>query len=264
MDFRPTKRLGQNFLIDKNIQDKISASLEITRADTCLEIGAGFGELTECLARLGARVFAVEKDKKIISALKERIALPVNVTLLEGDFLDVEFKRIAGHGKVVVYGNIPYYITSPIIEKLIQNISHIKTIYLVVQAELAERILARAGSRKIGRLSLYVQYYTVPKRLFKIKSDSFFPVPVVDSVFLRLDVRDKKSVSVKNEALFFDVIKKAYSKRRKTVLNALSDQQSDKKSIKSILTASKVNPEARAEELSLEDFARITNEFDNT
>ena len=260
-DFRPLKKLGQNFLIDKNIFDKISAILDqgVKKKDPVIEIGAGFGALTFLLSGLAGSVFAVEKDKKIIESLKKRMGLPDNVTLIEGDFLKLDIEKIAGGDKLIVYGNIPYYITSPILEKLFENSRHIKTIYLVVQEEMAARILSGPGSRGIGRLSLFVQYYANPKKIFKIKKESFFPVPEVDSVFLQLDMREKRRPEVKNEALFFDIIRKAYSQRRKTLLNSLSELKKDKKELLALLIKCGVNPTARAEKLTLEDFGRIAN-----
>lgn len=257
--FRPVKRLGQNFLIDKNIRDKILRKLEVGANDRVIEIGPGFGELTVSLAAAAKEVFAIEKDRNIVRALKETNQLPGNARLIEQDFLDTDFKKIAGGKKVIVYGNLPYYITSPAIEKLIKNISFIKAVYLVLQQEVAERILARAGDRKIGRLSLYVQYYAKPTKMFCIRKGSFYPAPKVDSAFLRLDIRKDRKGKVKNEALLFEIIKKAYGKRRKTVLNSLSGPNLKKDRLRSILKSANINPSARPETLSLDDFIRFSN-----
>ncbi|UCD54627.1 MAG: ribosomal RNA small subunit methyltransferase A [Candidatus Omnitrophota bacterium] len=262
-DFRPLKRLGQNFLIDKNVKDKILRNLELDPEDTLIEIGTGFGELTFDLAKSTGAVFAIEKDRKIVVLLKNIFELPPNVTLIEEDFLDVDIKKIATHKKIIIYGNIPYYITSPIIEKLFDNISLIKDIYLVVQREIADRMLAMPGTRDMGRLSLYVQYYTEPKRLFKIKRESFYPVPQVESVFLKLAVLKKKKAYVKDENLFFKIIKNAYSQRRKAIRNSLSAEGLDKEALSRILNRARLNPSARAEDLSLLDFARLANEIAN-
>ena len=258
-NFRPRKRWGQNFLIDKNLKDKILRKLELGAEDTVIEIGPGFGELTLDLARRAKNVFAIEKDKKIVSILKDMLELFPNVTLIEKDFLDVDIKEIARRKKIIIYGNIPYYITSPLIEKLFDNISLVKSIYLVVQREIANRILAMPGSKDIGRLSLYVQYYTEPRRLFKIGKGAFYPSPKVESVFLKLEVLKKRKVYVKDEPLFFKIIKKAYSQRRKTILNSISGEGVDKGALSHILKRAKLNPKARAEELSLSDFARLAN-----
>ena len=263
-DFKPTKRLGQNFLIDKNIKDKILKNLELKSSDTVIEIGAGFGELTLDLARLTKEVFATEKDRKIAKILNDSLELPRNVVLLEKDFLDVNLEEIAKYKKIIIYGNIPYYVTSPILEKLFNNIAHIKSIYLVVQKEIADRILATPHSRNIGRLSLYVQYYTEPKRIFKIGKGCFHPSPQVESVFLKLDVLKKRKIQVGNEDLFFRVIKKAYSQRRKTVLNSLSGMGIEKSALSNLLNKAGINPLARAEDLSLQDFAHLANAIELT
>ncbi|MBL7157355.1 MAG: ribosomal RNA small subunit methyltransferase A [Candidatus Omnitrophica bacterium] len=258
-DFRPIKRLGQNFLIDKNVKEKILKNIELDSEDIVIEIGAGFAEITLDLAGQAKKVFAFEKDKKIVTILKNAFTLPSNITLLQEDFLDADIEKIARHGKIVVYGNIPYFVTSPIIEKLIKNISLIKCAYLLMQREVADRILAAPGSRKIGRLSLYVQYYTEPKRVFKVGKDAFYPAPKVESTLLRLDPLPNRRVRVRDENVLFDIIKKAYNQRRKTILNSLSGKGVGKEKVLSGLKSAKIDPFSRAEDLSLQDFARLAN-----
>ncbi|MCQ9206349.1 MAG: 16S rRNA (adenine(1518)-N(6)/adenine(1519)-N(6))-dimethyltransferase RsmA [Omnitrophica bacterium] len=260
--FRPVKRLGQNFLIDKNIEEKILANLGLNSGDTVIEIGAGFGELTRSLAEIAGKVFAIEKDRTIVRILKEALRLPSNVELLEQDFLDFDIAGRVRGKKMVVYGNLPYYITSPIIEKLIDKRAAIETIYLVVQKEVAERIVAGPGSKETGRLSLYVQYYTRPEILFKISKNSFYPAPEVESAFLKLGMRKTNPVSVKDEARMFRIIKKAYSQRRKTIANSLTDENLKKTATLAFLKSAKINPNSRPETLSLKDFARLTNVWD--
>ncbi|MGB2705403.1 MAG: 16S rRNA (adenine(1518)-N(6)/adenine(1519)-N(6))-dimethyltransferase RsmA [Candidatus Omnitrophota bacterium] len=259
--FRPLKRLGQNFLVDKNVKDKILRNVEIGPDDTVLEIGPGFGEMTFGLAERAKKVFAVEKDKKVVKILKTGLKLPGNAVLIEDDFLDVDIKKLAANKKVIVYGNLPYYITSPILEKLFSNISLIKSIYFVVQKEVADRILAKPGSKDIGRLSLYVQYYTEPKRIFTIGKGCFYPAPGVESAFLKLIVLRKKKARVKDEKLFFEIIKNAYGQRRKTLLNSLSGMGIEKGVLSRSLKAAGINPRSRAEELSLQDFALLSGVF---
>jgi len=257
--FRPLKRYGQNFLIDKNIKNKILRLIKIGREDTVLEIGSGFGEMTVDLASRAKKVIAVEKDKKIVAILKNTCALPSNVVLHEGDFLDLDIRHVAAGRKLIVYGNLPYYATSPIIEKLFRNIECISAMYFLVQKEVADRMLARPGSKEIGRLSLYVQYYAEPKRLIKIGKAAFYPAPKVESTFLKLEVLKERKVRVRNEILFFKAIKSAYGQRRKTILNSLQDVGLGKKELLELLNNANVNPTARAEALSIEDFARISN-----
>jgi len=262
-DFRPLKRFGQNFLIDKNVKEKIIANLKLSKDDTVLEIGPGFCEITEDIAKRVKKVFAVEKDKKLLGIVKKSFRLPKNITLIEKDFLEVDIEKLAGKKPLIIVGNLPYYITSPIIEKILSNISVVKDIYLLVQKELADRISAKPGSRDIGRLSLFVQYYTDPERLFTVKGESFYPTPEVESALLRLSVPKEKQVTARNEELLFKVIKTAYSQRRKTILNSLSGMQLDKKALASLLENAGINPKARAEELALGDFVKLSNSFLN-
>ena len=255
--FRPIKRFGQNFLIDNNIKDKIAQGLDIAPTDTVLEIGPGFGELTTVLADLAKNVIAVEKDRKLVKILRDKDLLPKNVDLIEGDFFDVDLEKIAGSERIIVYGNLPYYITTPILEKLFKKISLVKRMYFVMQKEVAERITAKPGSKTIGRLSLFAQYYTEPSFMFSIGSNSFYPTPEVDSVMLKLDVRDRGKLLAKDEDKFFEVIKMAYSQRRKNLLNSLSGTGHSKDELSRILQKAAIDPNSRAENLSLEDFLRL-------
>ncbi|MBN1353956.1 MAG: ribosomal RNA small subunit methyltransferase A [Candidatus Omnitrophica bacterium] len=260
-DFRPSKRWGQNFLIDKNVKANILKSLELGTHDRVLEIGAGFGEITFSLAEMAGSVIAVEKDKKIVKILNSASNVPDNVKLYEGDFLDFDLSRVSAGGKLVVYGNIPYYVTSPILEKLFKNISFIKRIYLVVQEEVGLRILAVPGSKRMGRLSLYTQYHSNPRAVFKIGRRSFYPAPKVDSVFVRFDIPAVKKIKVKNETAMFGIIKKAYHNRRKTILNSVSGKDMEKNAVRETLVRSGIDPASRAEDLSLSDFARLSEEL---
>ncbi len=256
--FRPLKRMGQNFLIDKNVKDKILRNVKIGPDDTVLEIGPGFGEMTSGLAERAKRVVAVEKDKKIAGCLKKDIKLPGNVSLIEGDFLEVDIKKLAAEKKIIVYGNLPYYATTPILERLFNNITRLKNIYLIVQREVARRIAARPGSKEIGRLSMYAQYYTDPGKAFTIFRGCFYPVPKVESVFLNLEIPGEKKITVKNEKLLFKVIKTAYGQRRKTVLNSLAKLGIEKKMLLPLMKSAGINPRSRPEEISLQEFACLT------
>ena len=258
-DFRPSKRMGQSFLIDKNIRDKILDHVRVSQSKDVVEIGPGFGELTAGLASSAKRVIAIEKDKHIAEILKTDPKARPNISVLNEDFLKSDLEKISKGEKVVIYGNLPYYITSPMIDKLLHNLSFISDIYLVVQKEVGERIVALPGTKAIGRLSYYVQYHTDPKLLFTIKQGSFFPAPKVDSVFLQMSVRQKKKVEVNNESLMFDIIKKAYTQRRKTLQNSLSDLGIEKPALTKLLESAEIPPKARPETLSLEHFARLAN-----
>ena len=253
--------MGQSFLIDKNIRDKILDHVRISSRDTVVEIGPGFGELTAGLAASAKRVIAIEKDKLVAELLKTDIKKLTNVFVLNEDFLKSDLVNLSFGEKAVIYGNLPYYITSPIIDKLLHSLGFISDIYLVVQKEVGERIAALPGSKAIGRLSYYVQYHTDPKLLFTIKKGSFFPAPKVDSVFLHMSVRQKKKVRVNNESLMFDLIKKAFTQRRKTLLNSLSGLGPEKPALAKVLESANIPKNARPETLSLESFALIADEL---
>ena len=259
--FRPSKRLGQNFLTDANVLKKILATVQISPGDTVVEIGPGFGEITGALARRAKKVIALEKDRRIIEILKNRLKLPPNAEVIRQDFLDFNFSETEPEEKIVVYGNLPYYATSPIIEKILKNINRIKKVYFVVQKEVASRILAGPGSRETGRLTVFVRYYTEPRFLFHINRRSFYPVPEVESSFVELTVPEKRRVRVADEAKFFGIVKAAFAQRRKTLLNSLSGLVSDKKVLSELLTKAGISPKSRAEELSVGDFARLTCVF---
>ena len=237
---------------------KIMRSLELGPNDTVVEIGPGFGELTLALAEAAKRVFAVEKDKNIARIFNSALEVPDNTTIIGQDFLDFDFNRAGKDRKIIVYGNLPYYVTSPIIEKIIDNADRIKIAYLVVQAEVAERIVARPGSPDIGRLSLYAQYHAEPEILFRIKRRCFYPVPEVESALLMLKVRKSKKVLVKDESVLFELIKRAYGQRRKTIINSLASVY-EKEALMCAAREAAIDPSARPETLSLEHFARLAD-----
>ncbi len=260
-DFRPKKRLGQNFLVDNNIADKVLRHVKLDRQDIVMEIGSGFFELTLPLASRAGRVLAIEKDTKLLETVKANMEIPENITLINKDFLDINISESAKEKRIVVYGNLPYYITSPILAKLFEEITHIKDIYLIVQLEVAERINASPGSKRMGRLSLYAQYHTKPQVLFKIGKNSFYPAPSVDSVFMRLEARSEAPVEAKNKDFMFSVIKAAYSERRKTMRNSLAKLGLEKARIEKALSDSGINISARPESLGLIEFARLSNKI---
>ena len=262
-DFRPDKALGQNFLIDKNIKDKIVKALTLTGSETVIEIGAGFGVMTMALAERCLRLVAVEKDPRVLRIMEPFFARKGNILAMHADFLDVDIGSIAGEGgKVTVFGNVPYYISTPIMEKVIIQRERVESLCVMIQEELADRIVSPPGSREYGSISCFVQFYTKPRKLFKISKNSFYPRPKVDSCLLRLDILDSPSASVLNEKLMFDVIHKAFSQRRKKVINPLSDGSlgpSGRQEWEKILSGCGVDPASRAEKLSLDDYAAIAD-----
>jgi 16S rRNA (adenine1518-N6/adenine1519-N6)-dimethyltransferase len=262
-NFRPKKRFGQNFLIDPNIRNKMVDSTKIGDKDIVIEIGPGFGSMTFLLAETASKVYSVEKDREICALMKPFVSEYDNLEFLECDILEFDISSIMHPGdKCIVFGNIPYYITTPVIEKLIENRKFVKRTYLLTQEEYADRIAAVPGSKTYGSITCFVQYYCDVKKLFKVKRSSFYPRPKVDSCFIRLDMRTTPGVDVKDEEKLFKVIRKSFSQRRKKLLNTLSDGDFlglSKNEWKILLENCEVDPGARAETLSLNEFGRISD-----
>jgi 16S rRNA (adenine1518-N6/adenine1519-N6)-dimethyltransferase len=255
MHVYPKKGLGQNFLVDQNIAKKIIRALELKASDVILEIGSGKGELTSLIAPNVSKIYAVELDRRLETALSLRLKDYNNVNIINQDILKVNLMNLdCGRGKIRVFGNIPYYISSPIIEHLINNREVISDAFITVQKEFAKRVAALPGSKDYGALSLFVQYYTVPKIILNISKGCFYPVPKVDSCLLSLRFRDEPAVFVSCQELLFRIIRSAFNQRRKTLRNSLKGIAEARK-IEEFLLRRKKNPNARPEELSLADFA---------
>ena len=253
---KPKKSLGQNFLVDKNIRNKIIESCAFEAADTVLEIGAGRGELTEILAQKVKKLFAVEIDLDLHLLLKDKLREQGNVEIIHKDILKFDIKRRTGKIKIKVIGNIPYYISSPIIEHLFKYRDKIETVFLTVQKEFAQRVVARSGSKEYGSFSCFVQYYAEPKVIFHISKNCFYPVPKVDSSFLRLEIRKKLLLSPKKEKLLFKIIRAAFNKRRKTLRNSLEGVLPQKK-LEQFFDKYGIDVNIRPEMLSLRDFENL-------
>jgi len=261
--FHPLKRFGENYLIDANIKDKIVHEVCVGPGDAVLEIGPGFGALTLDLAATGAKIYAVEKDKKAYAIFKEMLgdAHP-RVRLICADILDFDLSGIKTKAKIRIIGNLPYYITTPIIEYIIAHKDRISSAFITVQREVALRMMAYPGSKEYGSLSCFVQYHTTPVQLFAIKRTLFYPEPEIDSSFLRLDINETPPVKVADEALLFKVMRGAFNQRRKTILNSLARKEVldlPKGELAALLDKAGVAATSRPESLSLSDFARITN-----
>ncbi len=257
---KPKKSLGQNFLIDKNIQKKIISACALNPKDIVLEIGSGRGELTGLLAQYALRVFALEIDSGLCAVLKTNVSKYPNVKIINKDILKFDLARYfeKERNKIKILGNIPYYISSPIIEHLLKFRDKIDSIFITVQKEFAKRIAAFPGSKDYGSFSCFTQYYTIPKIMFYIKKTSFLPVPNVDSCFLRLDIRKAPAVETKDEPFLFKLIRAAFNKRRKTLRNSLSDIISKEK-LGLFFSSYMIDPNIRPEDLSLHDFASLSN-----
>jgi 16S rRNA (adenine1518-N6/adenine1519-N6)-dimethyltransferase len=248
-----TKRhLGQNFLYNSNILKKMIQVAELSQGDTVVEIGPGPGRLTKLLAQRAKKVIAIEIDNELYEQLKVNFLVQNNVELIHGDALKFPFESI---GDFKVVGNIPYYITTPLIFKLLEEKKRLKTMTLTIQKEVAERIVAGPGGKDYGVLSIMIQLYTQPELQFIIPREVFRPVPRVDSAVVHMKILANPSINVKDEKFFTRVVKTAFSQRRKTLANSL---KSFGKDIKEILNRCGIDPQRRPETLSLAEFARLS------
>jgi 16S rRNA (adenine1518-N6/adenine1519-N6)-dimethyltransferase len=260
--FTFSKSLGQNFLIDGNIVRKIVASANISSEDYVLEIGPGMGTLTEELALYAKKVVSVEIDNSLLPILDETIGKYDNVEIVSGDILDIDVDKLIKEklngGPVKVVANLPYYVTTPIIGKLIESQANIESIIVMVQKEVAERMAAGPGSKTYGSLSVFVNFYTNPEIVVKVPKTVFMPQPKIDSAVIKLTI--KSELPDVDTEQFFKVVKAAFSKRRKTIFNALSTYgfDLDRESFKEYLIKADIKLEERAENLSVEDFIKIS------
>jgi len=228
-------------------------------SDTVLEIGAGRGELTGLIAERVKKVYAFEIDRNLCSILKDNLMNHKNAAIINGDFLKVdlrEYLKKSDH-KIKVIGNIPYYITTPIIEYLLKYKHNLEIIFLTVQKEFALRMLSKAGNKDYGSFSCFIQYYTRPKKLFFITRTCFRPIPKVDSCFLQLEIRQEPPVKIENEALLFKIIRATFNKRRKTLRNSLKGIIASE-GLEEFFVKYDMDSNIRPERLTLEDFAKLS------
>lgn len=258
---RADKKLGQNFLIDENVVHQIVAAAELSEADTVLEVGPGIGTLTQGLAESKARVVAVELDTRLLRVLATTLNGYDNVRVVHGDILKVNIMEEVGAPSFKVCANLPYYITTPIIFALLEKRLPMERLVAMVQKEVAERMAAQPGGKEYGALSVAIQYYTEPKIAFIVPPTSFIPAPAVDSAVIVCKRREKPPVEVCDEGLFFRVVKAAFSLRRKMLSNSLKNMGIKSEQVAKWLELAGVDGKRRAETLSLEDFAKLTNSF---
>lgn len=259
-DFK--KSLGQNFLIDGNIPEKIAKSATAD-AEGILEIGPGAGVLTKELAKNAKKVVAIELDKRLKPILEKTLSQEQNVEIVYEDVLKADLINIInnmGVKDVAVAANLPYYITSPVIMALLEKKLPLKSITVMVQKEAAERLTAKIPSRNVGAVTLAVNYYSTPEYLFNVSRNCFMPAPNVDSAVIKLNIKKEPPVNVKSEKDFFKLIKAAFIHRRKTFVNSVSSElKIPKDQILQALLKTNLSATVRAENLSLEDFANLTN-----
>lgn len=260
--FHFSKALGQNFIVDPDVCPHIAEESGVNKEMCALEIGPGVGVLTKELARRAKSVLAIEIDSALPPVLAETLGEFDNVAVLNADVLKIDVLKTAreyfGNTPFVVCANLPYYITSPILMKLLEEGCGAESITVMVQKEAAQRIAAKPGTRDCGALTAAIHYYSEPEKLFDVGRNSFVPAPKVDSSVIRLKIRKEPPVAVADEKYFFKVIKASFGQRRKTLANSVSGGLGlSKEEVFSALEKCSLAPTARAEELSLSDFAAL-------
>lgn len=265
-NFTFQKKYGQNFLIDSHVLEKIMDAAEIGKDDCVVEIGPGIGTMTQYLAERAGEVVAVEIDKNLIPILTETLADYKNVSIINEDILKVDLNRIVeeknGGRPVKIVANLPYYITTPIIMGLFENHVPVKSITVMVQKEVADRMQVGPGTKDYGALSLAVQYYAKPEIVAIVPPNCFIPRPNVASAVIRLTCHEKKPVEVKDEKGMFALIRASFNQRRKTLANSLSNAQNlslTREQVTEVLESMQLSPTIRGEALTLEQFAALAD-----
>ena len=264
--FNFQKKYGQNFLIDPSVLERIIAAAEITREDHVLEIGPGIGTMTQYLAEAAGHVTAVEIDKALIPILQDTLSEYDNVTVIQGDILKLDVKGLmekqSGGKPVKVVANLPYYITTPIIMGLFESNVPLKSITIMVQKEVAERMQVGPGTKDYGALSLAVQYYAKPEIVANVPPNCFIPRPTVGSAVIRLTRHEASPVQVEDEKFLFALIRASFNQRRKTLANGLSNAGElhlSRDQVTQALENLGLSPTIRGEALTLEQFAELSN-----
>ena len=265
-DFAFQKRFGQNFLIDSHVIEKIVSGAEITEDDCVLEIGPGIGTLTQYLAAKARHVIVVEIDKALIPVLRDTLKEWDNVEIINDDILKVDIKKLAeeknGGRPVTVVANLPYYITTPIIMKLLENDIPVSSLTVMIQKEVAERMRALPGSKDYGALTLSVNYYADTSIVANVPCNCFIPRPKVDSTVIRLDKLEEPRIKVKDKKLMFDLIRASFNQRRKTFANGVKNAGNldfTREEVEEVLSECGIPVSVRGEKMSIEDFARVSD-----
>ena len=261
------KNYGQNFLIDDYIVKNIVENSEVSKEDLIIEIGPGLGTLTSKLINQAGKVVCIELDPNMIKILNDRFSLYNNFELIHDDILKVNLRKIIEvnldtlnlkNAKVVA--NLPYYITTPIIMKLLEEKLNLESITVMVQKEVAKRLTEKPGGKETGAITYSVNYYTNPEFIFDVPNTSFIPSPKVDSAVIKLNILKEPKIKVKNEETFFKIIKVAFMQKRKTLLNSLSNNNiAEKSELEKMLQDLNINLKIRAEKLTLEEFGKISD-----
>lgn len=259
------KNLGQNFLINEDVVDSIVENAEITKNDLVIEIGPGLGTLTSRLLEKAGKVICVELDRKMIAILEKRFKLYENLELINDDILKINLNQLISQNKineikhVKIVANLPYYITTPIIMKLLEERLDIESITVMIQKEVAQRLAAKPGTSDVGSITYTIWYYTEPKIVLEVPKESFIPAPEVISSVIKLDILKQPRIEVKDEKQFFKIIKVAFMQKRKTLINALVNGKifQNKEDAKKCLDELKIDEKIRGEKLTLEQYKNI-------
>lgn len=260
------KKLGQNFLIDENVLDTIVNSSEINSDDLIIEIGPGLGTLTAKLLEKAGKVICVELDDRMISVLKDRFFMYQNLEIINEDILKIDLNKIIKENKennnfkkVKIVANLPYYITTPIIMKLLEEKLDIESITVMIQKEVADRLTAIPGEKNSGAITYTVYYFSQAEEILTVPNTSFIPEPEVASEVIKLTIRKEPIIKIKDEEKFFKIIKCAFMQRRKTLVNALSNSNlfESKEQIENLLEELGIDKKIRGEALTIEQFANI-------
>ena len=267
---KANKDLGQNFLINEEVVENIINSSEISKEDLIIEIGPGLGTLTKELIKRAGKVVCIELDKKMIKILKERFISYSNLEIINDDVLKVNLKELInkykGHDnikKVKIVANLPYYITTPIIMKLLEDKLDIESITVMIQKEVADRLIEIPGGKNTGAITYTIYYYCESEKIMEVPNNSFIPEPDVTSEVIKMKLRNKPAVEIENPKVMFMIIKSAFMQRRKTLLNALTNTQvfASKQEGLKILKKLNLDENVRAENLSIQDYANIAKEI---
>lgn len=262
------KNYGQNFLIDEYTVSSIVEKANVSKNDLIIEIGPGLGTLTSILLEKAGKVVCVELDPKMIEIIKDRFSLYDNFEFIHDDILKVDLKKLisenSNFNNVKVVANLPYYITTPIIMKLLEEKLNLTSITVMVQKEVAERLAEIPGGKDTGAITYSINYYTNPKIILNVSKDCFIPSPKVDSAVIQLEVLNTPKIRVSDENLFFKIVKLAFLQKRKTLINSLSNSGLQSKNfLEKMLNDLSIDSKVRAEQLSLEDFGKITDYIKN-
>ena len=260
------KSLGQNFLINDEVIEKIVDSANVNKEDLVIEIGPGLGTLTAKLLERAKKVIAIELDNRMISILNDRFSLFENFELINEDVLKVNLNEVIHKENVKsvkVVANLPYYITTPIIMKLLEDKLNIESITVMIQKEVAKRLTAQPGDKLSGAITYSVNYYCEPEEVIIVPNSSFIPEPEVESEVINLKIRKEPPIKVKNEELFFKLIKASFMQRRKTLLNGITNSGlMNKEETKELLAKVGLDERVRGESLSMQDFANLANGYE--